>query len=145
MHKTKDKGDLAVAKAIFDLTKKGYKVFTPTFCEHLPFDLIAYKDLKCFRIQVKYSSSGYIENETTWTNKNGTHAKKYNLEAFDYYAIYNEETDIIVYPSIKYGGKTIRFKLPNSPTPFYWYEDFLNLTSDANKKSYRDFNFKLKY
>ena len=38
MHHTKDKGDIAAAKAIADLTLKGYLVLIPVVCEHLPFD-----------------------------------------------------------------------------------------------------------
>jgi hypothetical protein len=61
MHHTKDKGDIAAAKAIADLVDKGYSVFTPVVCEHLPFDLIAYKDGQCYRIQAKYNSNGAVK------------------------------------------------------------------------------------
>lgn len=54
MHHTKDKGDLAAAKVIADLVEKEYSVFVPVVTEHTPFDLIAYKDGKCYRIQAKY-------------------------------------------------------------------------------------------
>jgi hypothetical protein len=58
-HHTKTKGDLAVAIVIADLTKKGYGIFLH-LSEHLPIDLIAYKDEKCFRIQCKYSADGEL-------------------------------------------------------------------------------------
>lgn len=69
-HKQKDKGDIAVAKVAADLTTKNYSIFTPAFTEHLPFDLIAYKNGKSYRIQCKYAIDGQLENRTSWTDKN---------------------------------------------------------------------------
>lgn len=40
-HHTKEKGDVGVAKAIADLSIKGFKILTP-LTEHLPFDLVVY-------------------------------------------------------------------------------------------------------
>lgn len=138
-HHTKDKGDLAVAKTMLDLTTKDYSVFVPAITEHLPFDIIAYKANKCYRIQCKYSSDHAIKNKTIWSNKNGPHIKLYDNKDFDYYAIYLPDIDKVVYPSIKFGGKYIATAIPNSATPFYWWEDFVNFTDDATKKSYKDF------
>ena len=39
-------GDIGVLKAISDLTMNGYDVLTPAVSEHLPFDIVAYKDGK---------------------------------------------------------------------------------------------------
>ncbi|MEH2287929.1 group I intron-associated PD-(D/E)XK endonuclease [Nostoc sp.] len=50
LHHTKNKGDIAATKAIADLTLKGYLILTPVVCEHLPFDFVAYKDNKCYKI-----------------------------------------------------------------------------------------------
>jgi PD-(D/E)XK endonuclease len=61
IHHTKNKGDLAVAKAIADLIYKEYSVLAPVACEHLPFDLVVYKDAKFYRIQAKYSADGMGE------------------------------------------------------------------------------------
>lgn len=140
VHIKKEKGDDAVARVITDLTIKRYYIFIPVITEHLPFDLIAYKDNKSFRIQAKYSSSGTIQNKTSWTDKNKTHHRFYDENDFDYYAIYIPQIDKIVYPSINFGGCRITHLIPNSPTPFYWYEDFLDFTNQASKKTYRDFN-----
>ena len=63
MHHTKDKGDIALMKTTLDLTMKGFNIFLP-ISEHLPFDFIAYKDGKCFRMQAKYSASGNVNNTT---------------------------------------------------------------------------------
>ena len=51
---TCDRGDVAVAKTIADLTAKGIKIAIP-LSAHLPFDLIAFdENYKSCRIQVKY-------------------------------------------------------------------------------------------
>lgn len=138
VHHTKDKGDLAVAKTIADLTEKGYAVLTP-LSEHLPFDLVSY-DGCLKRIQVKHSSDGEVRARTSWSDKHGNHRKKYNESDFDYYAIYIPEKNVVCYPSIKFKGITLRFEEPRCATPFYWYEDFLDFTDEAQKKTFRDFD-----
>ncbi|RAM48904.1 MAG: hypothetical protein C6Y22_25155 [Hapalosiphonaceae cyanobacterium JJU2] len=143
MHHTKDKGDIATAKAIADLVDKGYSVFTPVVCEHLPFDLIAYKDGQYYRIQAKYNSKGAVKNKTSWTDKNGCHEKKYKTEDFDFYALYLPEINQVIYPSIKFGGCKIRTTPPKSPSPFYWWEDFICFTEDAPKRTYKEFGVDL--
>ena len=51
---TSDKGDIAVAMVIADLTSKGIKISLP-ISAHLPFDLIAIsEDYNLSRIQIKY-------------------------------------------------------------------------------------------
>ncbi|MFB2877554.1 group I intron-associated PD-(D/E)XK endonuclease [Floridanema aerugineum] len=143
-HHTKVKGDVAVAKAIADLTARGYVVFTPVFSEHLPFDLVVWKDNEFIRIQVKYSSFGKVAGYTCWNDKKGTHQRKYKTGDFECYAIYLPEKDRVIYPSIDYRGVNIRTELPNSPTPFYWWEDFLKLGSKAEKRKLEDFGVKVK-
>jgi hypothetical protein len=142
-HHTKDKGDLAAAMAIADLTLKGYACFTPVVSEHLPFDIIAYKDGISYRIQAKYAQKGAIHNTCVWNDKHGCHVKKYGMNDFDYYAIYLPDIQKIIYPSIQYGGKTISTTLPNSAKPFLWWEDFINFTDNAVHKTFRDFNYSI--
>lgn len=139
MHHTKDKGDIALMKTTLDLTLKGYNIFLP-ISEHLPFDFIAYKDGQCFRMQAKYSSGGKVNNSTY---SGGKTTKYYNENDFDYYAVYLPEIDQCIYPSIKYAGANFRFSKCNSATPFYWYEDFLNFTDNAEKKNYRDMGWSI--
>jgi len=143
VHHTKDKGDFATIKTIFDLTQKGFVVFTPLICEHLPFDIAGYKDGKFIRFQSKYRDTGIVSSKTVWSDKNGLHIHKYSNTDFDYYSIYLPDKDVVCYPSIKFAGCKLVTKLPNSATPFYWYEDFLNLTDTASKKNYRDFGYEL--
>ncbi len=52
-HHTKDKGDLGVLKAQVDLFEQGFTICLPQ-TEHSPFDLVAYKNGKFYRVQVKY-------------------------------------------------------------------------------------------
>lgn len=139
----KDAGDIAVAKAICDLTEKNFKVFTAVTSEYLRFDLVAYKDNKFYKIQCKYSSDGMIRNKTTWANNSGSHINEYKIGDFDYYAIYLPDKNIVCYPSLNFGGKSLRTTLPNSAAPFYWYEDFLEFTDAAEKKTYKNFGYEL--
>ncbi|MCZ2224665.1 MAG: hypothetical protein LC122_13660 [Chitinophagales bacterium] len=138
-HHTKSKGDLAVAKIITDLVEKGYDIFTPHITEHCRFDLIVSKEGKFFRLQCKYNTDGTLVPKSSWTDKNGTHEKAYTKDDFDYYALYIPGIDKVVYPSISFAGSNIRTTMPNSSTPFYWWEDFINLTDSATKKTYKDF------
>lgn len=133
------KGDIGAIQVIADLVKKGYVIFTPVVCESLPFDIIAYKDGISKRIQCKFSSNGDVCSKTSWTDKNGSHKKQYCDNDFDYYGIYLPEIDKIVYPSVKFRGIKIATDVRNSPTPFYWWEDFTDFTDVAHKRTYKDF------
>jgi len=144
-HHTKTKGDLAVAKTLLDLCEKGYIVFSPVICEHLPFDLIAYKDNICYRIQCKYSVNKNVVSKTVWSDKNGIHVSDYKENDFDYYAIYLPDKDVVCYPAFSFHGARLQTVINNSATPFYWYEDFLTFTDSAQKRSYRDFGIELTF
>jgi hypothetical protein len=146
-HHTKDKGDLGVVKVSADLAEKGYDVLFPVFTEHLPFDLVAYKDNTFYRIQAKYRSGESVEVPcgTSWADKNGSHKSKYNKNDFDYFGIYLPDLNQIIYPNISFMVKTIRTTLPTSFTSFYWYENFLEFTDDANKKKLIDFGITTTY
>jgi hypothetical protein len=95
-HHTKDKGDLGVAHAIADLADQGFVVLT-ALTEHAPFDLVAYRDGRFFRIQVKYralSSSGTIEVQfrRTWSDASGRHVQAIDKEEIDFICIYCPDT-----------------------------------------------------
>lgn len=137
------KGDLAVAKAVSMLTEIGFKVFMPLICEHLPFDIAGYRDGKFVRFQSKFCSKGTLKNTTEWTSINKVHQSKYKDDDFDYYAAYLPEKDVVCFPSFKFGGFKLTSSVPNSAMTFYWYEDFLDLTDNAQKRSYKDFGFEL--
>lgn len=135
---------MAVVKTIVDLVSKEYAVLTPVACEHLPFDLIAYKDKQCFRIQVKYNSDGVANGRTSWVDKNRNHYKPYKPDDFDYYALYLPHLDKVLYPSISFAGCKITTKVPLSTKPFYWWEDFTEFTQSASKRTYKDFGVDLR-
>ncbi|OKH16772.1 hypothetical protein NIES592_00525 [Fischerella major NIES-592] len=104
---------------------------------------MAYKDGQCYRIQAKYNSNGAVKNKTSWTDKNGCHEKKYKTGDFDFYALYLPDINKVIYPSIKFGGCKIRTTPPKSPSPFYWWEDFIDFTEDAPKRTYKEFGVDL--
>jgi hypothetical protein len=61
-HHTKNKGDLGLVQAMADLTAKGWAILVP-LTEHEAFDLVAYRDGRFLRVQVKYRAAvnGVIE------------------------------------------------------------------------------------
>jgi len=116
MHHTKEKGDIGLLAVLLDLSLKGYKVFTSN-SEHLPFDLIAYREGGIFlRIQVKYRKirNGRIDitSRTSWADKNGSHDKPYNKNELDYFAVYCPDNDKCYYIGINDFDKsfTLRFE-----------------------------------
>lgn len=104
-HHTKEKGDIGLYAIVFDLSKKGFKVFTSN-SEHIPFDLIAYKEGGKFaRIQVKYRKivNGKIDitSRTSWADKNGTHTKEYDKSEIDFFAVYCPDNNQCYYIPIE--------------------------------------------
>lgn len=133
---TNDKGDIAVTQIIADLSLKGYTVFFP-ISEHCKVDIIAYKNNLCYRLQVKHSLNGLIR---TGTVCNGVH-KVYNIDDFDFYALYLSEINKIVYVPIELSGKKIqwdRSALPNNNQDVIWYEDFLDISPNIVIKKVAD-------
>lgn len=143
---THKKGDIAVGKVISDLLSRGWYVFAPLSTHACHYDLIASKYCKfkkkdvVLRLQVKCNYVGY---------------KKYRkiLDAFDLYAVYYEHYERVVYIShtalseSSQNSFRITNDLPNSMTPFYWWEDFTDISVRnflPKKKSVRDFNYKIK-
>jgi len=146
MKNTSQKGDIAVAKTIADLTAKGYNVFLP-LSEHLKFDLVCYKDEKFYRIQVKYSAENphTIRSATNRQNK-GTVINKYQDGDFDYYAIYLADKDCVVYPNISFRGATVRTELPElERNGFYWYEDMTGFMDTIERKTRKSFGLQSKF
>ncbi len=113
-HHTKDKGDLGVAKAHADLVGKGFVVLFPA-TEHAPFDLVAYRDHRFRRVQVKYRSSarGSVEVKfsSSWSDRHGKHATATDKSSIDLLCLYCPETDCCYYldPSQFRTSVTLRF------------------------------------
>ena len=120
MHHTKDKGDLGVLKAQIDLFEQGFTILNP-LTEHAAFDLVAYKNSKFHRIQVKYrklDKFGKLEIKfsTCWTDKRGTHTVPINKDEVDLYCVYCPDTDECYYlaPGDFRSNVSLRVKPPKN-------------------------------
>ena len=115
-HFTKEKGDLGVAKVFSDLVSKEYYVFF-SISEHLPFDLISYKEGKFSRISVKYRNMNKgtisVKFASSYSDKNGTHITPINKNDVDIIAIYCPETDLCYYIDPKKFNKSISLRIEN--------------------------------
>ena len=142
-HHTKYKGDVGLAKTILDLVEKGFFVSIP-ITEHAPYDLIVDTGDSVYKVQAKYRKSKDVPSKTQWSDKNGSHTKYYKDEDFDFFSIFNPENNIVIYVPICLKGKSISFSVPNSSTPFYWYEDFLDFRKEIPpKKTYKEFGIEV--
>lgn len=96
-HHTKNKGDLGVQAAAFDLTEKGFCVLRP-LTEHAPFDLVAYDEgsERFYRVSVKYRSAkdGIITLtfRSIWADRHGVHVVPTDKSLIDVVCIYCPET-----------------------------------------------------
>jgi hypothetical protein len=94
-HHTKTKGDLGVLAAELDLFEKGFLLLKPQ-TEHAPFDLVAYRDGRFYRVQVKYRAivRGQIAFclSTCWADKHGTHTVPIDKQSIDLVCIYCPDT-----------------------------------------------------
>lgn len=99
-HHTKNKGDLGILKVQLELHLQGFSVFTSQ-SEHEAFDLVAYKNQRFQRVQVKYrtAENGKVDVPvtTTWADKNGNHRTAYDLDEIDVIAVYCPDTDLIYF------------------------------------------------
>lgn len=102
-HHTKNKGDYGVLKVQLSLFEQGYSILT-SMCEHDLFDLVAYRDGKFSRIQVKYraASAGKIDVQLAgmWADRNGSHVVPYDKSEIDVLAVYCPDTDQVYYLSV---------------------------------------------
>ena len=119
-HHTKTKGDLGVLKAQVDLFEQGFTICIPQ-TEHSPFDLVAYKDGKFRRVQVKYralddTGALMVKFTTCWADRQGTHTSPIDKNEVDLYCIYCPETDQCYYLDPKKFGSnaSLRVKTPKN-------------------------------
>ena len=100
VHHTKTKGDLGVLAAELDLFEKGFLLLKPQ-TEHAPFDLVAYRDGRFYRVQVKYRAAvnGQIafHLSTCWADKHGTHQVAIDKYSIDLLCIYCPDTRACYY------------------------------------------------
>lgn len=104
VHHTKNKGDLGVLYAQVDLARRGYAVLLP-LTEHAPFDLVAYKDGRFLRVQVKYrtAKNGVITLRlaTCWADRHGVHVLPVDRNSVDLFCVYCPETDRCYYVDVR--------------------------------------------
>jgi hypothetical protein len=108
LNTTKVKGDIGLTQVIADLTKKG-KICAIPIADHLPFDLIVCTPdtFVLSKVQVKYrklGSDGKIHLPLSTVSSSRVHGNKttpYDLTQFDYFAIYNPDTDKCYYVPTK--------------------------------------------
>lgn len=109
-HPTKTKGDLAVAYAFANLTEQGYLVLWPA-TEHAPFDLVAYRDKRFLRIQVKYRSVSKngalnVDFRTGWADRHGIHKVPMDKSEVDLLCVYCPDTGSCYYlRPLDHGGQ----------------------------------------
>ncbi len=98
MHHTKEKGDIAVAKVIGDMAGRGWKIMLPV-SEHLPFDLVAYKNKRFLRVQVKYSAGDKprLDIRQRWSDSKGSYSKYSSKSEVDIYVVYNPDRNRCYY------------------------------------------------
>lgn len=100
LHHTKNKGDLGVLHAQLDLAKKGWTVLLP-LTEHATFDLVAYREGRFLRVQVKYRAAvnGALTApmKTCWADRHGTHSVPIDRAAIDLMCIYCPDTERCYY------------------------------------------------
>lgn len=133
-HHTKTKGDLGVLKAQLDLFQRGYLILNP-LTEHAPFDIVAYKDYKFIRIQVKYKSlvngTLTVSFRSSYCNSNGVISKDIDKNEIDYYCVYCPDTDKCYYFNPKDYNKTITLRnnktVNNQSNGVHYLVDFENI------------------
>lgn len=137
-HHTKNKGDLGILHAQLDLAKKGYGVLTP-LTEHEAFDLVAYKDGRFLRIQVKYRAAvrGVIlaPFSTCWADRHGVHSQRVDKNALDLYCIYCPDTARCYYLDPKEFGGTVALRvaapLNAQKKRLKWASDYLEIPTQV--------------
>ncbi len=103
MASLKRKGDLAELKVAADLIDRGCHVAIP-FGEDCDYDLIADKDGKLHRIQIKYTESDGRTivircRSHSLTNGKVRQVKQYTAETIDWIAVYDRTSDRCYYCS----------------------------------------------
>lgn len=113
-HHTKDKGDIAVAKVIADLSERAALVLLP-LTEHAPFDLVAYVNGEFHRIQVKCRTvtrgAASVRFESFWSDRHGLHARAMARDEVDVIAIYCPDTNVCYYVDPSQFGMSVTLRV----------------------------------
>ena len=134
---TCDKGDIAVAMVIADLTSKGIKISLP-ISAHLPFDLIAISEnYTLSRVQIKYCDGDekIVLSTRTISMSSIKIINHVNFEYVDAYAAYSPKTNKVYYVNKnsligKSTGLTLRLNKSNRNNSKINYADkFLDVNN----------------
>src|SRR5690349_12295313 len=113
-HHTKNKGDFGLFQAQLDLVKKGYGILLP-MTEHEAFDLVAYKEGKFLRVQVKYrrAFNGVIRVPffSSWADRHGVHVVQMEKTVVDLVCVYCPDTDRCYYVDPRRFGGAVLLRL----------------------------------
>ena len=133
IHHTKNKGDLGVLKAQADLCAKGFLVCLP-LSEHAPFDLVVFKDDVFKRVQVKARTLRQgkltVRFEQSYSDKNGVHTRKVDMNSIDLYFVYCLDNDTCYYFQVNEFKKSstinLRVSTPknNQNQHIRWAQDY---------------------
>lgn len=101
MHITHDKGDVAEAAVILDLTKRGFTVFKP-LSQNTYADVVILKDNRLETVQIKYVSQyeGKIQiplRKQSSNTKEIRETYKYNQTPLDWIAAYCPDPEAVIY------------------------------------------------
>jgi hypothetical protein len=137
-HHTKNKGDLGILHALLDLAKKGFGVLAP-MTEHEAFDLVAYKDDRFLRVQVKFRAAvrGVIlaPFTTCWADRHGVHSRVVDKAAVDVFCIYCPDTDRCYYVDPRQFGRMVVLRIapPRSSQKkrLHWASDYLEIPASV--------------
>ena len=134
-HHTKNKGDLGLVQAMADLTAKGWAILVP-LTEHEAFDLVAYREGRFLRVQVKYRtmSRGCItlHFRSIWADRNQNHYVPLDRSLIDVVCIYCPDVDCCYYVDPKIiPKKSIVLRVAPSRTNMQkgvtWAKDFTEI------------------
>lgn len=134
-HHTKNKGDLGLVQAMADLAEKGWSILVP-LTEHEAFDLVAHRDGRFLRVQVKYRAAvnGVVTfaMSTCWSDRHGTHTTPIDRMAIDLICLYCPDAKCCFYldPASIPGNKMSLRLVPsrnNQQKGIFWAKDFTEI------------------
>jgi Holliday junction resolvase-like predicted endonuclease len=109
MHK-KTKGSIAEMMVASRLMEKGWKILFP-FGENSRYDLVAEKEGKFVRVQVKYVTPKNGALDVGCKSSNNWTVDKYTADQIDFIAVYNSENkDVYFVPSSKFNSSSIKLR-----------------------------------
>ena len=121
MHATHDKGDVAEAAVILDLTKRGFTIFKP-LTQNTYADVVIIKGDRIETVQIKFVSPS---NSTLKVplRKQASNTKeiretyKYNQTPLDWIAVYCPAPEMVLYiPRKKWEGNGVGVNIRLTPT-----------------------------